>query len=89
MLVRNLAVQVKDKITDKWDYFDVKATLPENPADLDKVFGARKSAARWGSQAYAMAEMMPISVMARRIRPTRTLGPSSHPACPGHDKRAR
>lgn len=39
MLVRNLAVQVKDKITDKWDYFDVKATLPENPADLDKTFG--------------------------------------------------
>ncbi|HVY16487.1 MAG TPA: ABC transporter substrate-binding protein [Rhodopila sp.] len=39
MLVRNLAVQVKDKITDKWDYFDVKAILPENPADLDKTFG--------------------------------------------------
>lgn len=40
MLVRNLAVQVKPKITDKWDYFDVKAVLPENPADLDKVFGS-------------------------------------------------
>jgi branched-chain amino acid transport system substrate-binding protein len=40
MLVRNLAVEVKDKITDKWDYFDVKATLPENPADLDKTFGS-------------------------------------------------
>jgi branched-chain amino acid transport system substrate-binding protein len=39
MLVRNLAVKVKDKITDKWDYFDVAATLPENPADLDKTFG--------------------------------------------------
>jgi branched-chain amino acid transport system substrate-binding protein len=39
MLVRNLAVSVKDRITDQWDYFDVKATLPENPADLDKVFG--------------------------------------------------
>ena len=39
MLVRNLAVSVKDKITDKWDYFDVKATLPENVADLEKVFG--------------------------------------------------
>jgi len=39
MLVRNLAVSVKDKITDQWDYFDVKATLPENPADLEKVFG--------------------------------------------------
>jgi len=41
MLVRNLAVSVKDKITDKWDYFDVKATLPENVADLDKVFGTQ------------------------------------------------
>jgi branched-chain amino acid transport system substrate-binding protein len=33
---------VKDKITDKWDYFDVKATLPENVADLDKVFGTQE-----------------------------------------------
>ncbi|HEX3574131.1 MAG TPA: hypothetical protein VHU42_05985, partial [Rhodopila sp.] len=41
MLMQNLAVSVKDKITDKWDYFDVKATLPENPADLDKIFGAQ------------------------------------------------
>ena len=40
MELRNLVVQVKDKITDKWDYFDVKAALPENPADLDKVFGS-------------------------------------------------
>src|SRR3984885_4510417 len=39
MELRNLVVQVKEKITDKWDYFDVKASLPENPADLDKVFG--------------------------------------------------
>src|SRR5476649_2837548 len=39
MLVRNLAVTVKEKTTDKYDFFDVKATLPENPADLDKVFG--------------------------------------------------
>jgi branched-chain amino acid transport system substrate-binding protein len=39
MLLQNLAVSVKDKITDKWDYFDVKATLPENVADLDKIFG--------------------------------------------------
>ena len=42
MLLRNLAVSVKDKITDKWDYFDVKATLPENPAELDKVFGSQE-----------------------------------------------
>ena len=42
MLVRNLAVSVKEKITDKWNFFDVKATLPENPADLDKVFGSQE-----------------------------------------------
>jgi branched-chain amino acid transport system substrate-binding protein len=39
MMVRNLAVSVKDHITDRWDYFDVKALLPEHVADLDKVFG--------------------------------------------------
>jgi branched-chain amino acid transport system substrate-binding protein len=39
MMVRNLAVSVKDHITDRWDYFDVKAVLPEDVADLDKVFG--------------------------------------------------
>lgn len=42
MQLRNLVVQVKDKIVDKWDYFDVKASLPENPADLDKVFGTQE-----------------------------------------------
>ena len=30
MLLRNLVVQVKPKITDKWDYFDVKGVVPEN-----------------------------------------------------------
>src|ERR1700691_6810615 len=39
MELRNLVVQVKDKITDKWDYSDVKSALPKTPADLDKVFG--------------------------------------------------
>jgi branched-chain amino acid transport system substrate-binding protein len=39
MLMRNLAVSVKPKITDKWDYFDVEATLPKNVGELDKVFG--------------------------------------------------
>jgi len=39
MLLKNLVVQVKDNIPDQWDYFDVKASLPENSADLEKVFG--------------------------------------------------
>ena len=38
-LAKNLVVQVKDHIPDQWDYFDVKGTVPENSADLDKVFG--------------------------------------------------
>jgi branched-chain amino acid transport system substrate-binding protein len=42
MLLRNLAVTVKPKITDQWDYFDVGATLPENIVDLDRVFGAQE-----------------------------------------------
>ena len=41
MLLRNLVVQVKPKITDKWDYFDVKGVVPQNVADLEKVFGRR------------------------------------------------
>ena len=40
MLLRNLVVQVKPKITDKWDYFDVKGVVPDNVADLEKVFGS-------------------------------------------------
>lgn len=39
MLLKNLVVQVKDNIPDQWDYFDVKAALPENSADMEKVFG--------------------------------------------------
>ncbi len=39
MLLRNLVVQVKPQITDKWDYFDVKGEVPENPAQLDQVYG--------------------------------------------------
>jgi branched-chain amino acid transport system substrate-binding protein len=40
MLLKNLVVEVKPKITDKWDYFDVKGMVPKDAADLDKVFGA-------------------------------------------------
>ena len=40
MLLKNLVVEVKPKITDQWDYFDVKGVVPENIADLEKVFGS-------------------------------------------------
>ena len=29
-------MQVKDKITDKWDYFDVKAQVPKNAAETGR-----------------------------------------------------
>ncbi len=38
MLLRNLVVQVKPTVTDKWDYFDVKGQVPSSVADLDTVF---------------------------------------------------
>jgi len=40
MLLRNLVIQVKPKITDKWDYFNVVGTVPASAADLEKVFGS-------------------------------------------------
>ena len=40
MLLKNLVVEVKPKITDKWNYFDVKGMVPKDAADLDKVFGS-------------------------------------------------
>jgi branched-chain amino acid transport system substrate-binding protein len=39
MLLKNLVVEVKPKITDKWDYFDVKGMVPKDASQLDKVFG--------------------------------------------------
>ncbi|MEJ0072332.1 MAG: ABC transporter substrate-binding protein [Pseudomonadota bacterium] len=39
MLLKNLVVEVKPKITDKWDYFNVIDTVPKSAGDLDKVFG--------------------------------------------------
>jgi branched-chain amino acid transport system substrate-binding protein len=39
LLLKNLVVEVKPKITDKWDYFDVKGMVPKTAAELDKVFG--------------------------------------------------
>jgi branched-chain amino acid transport system substrate-binding protein len=42
MLLKNLVVKVKDKIPDQWDYFDVKAALPEKTEDLEKIFGTQE-----------------------------------------------
>ncbi len=39
MLLRNLVVEVKPTIPDKWDYFDVKGAVPASAADLEKVYG--------------------------------------------------
>ena len=36
---RLLVAGIHEKITDKWDYFDVKAELPKSAADIDAAFG--------------------------------------------------
>ncbi|MGH7211048.1 MAG: ABC transporter substrate-binding protein, partial [Acetobacteraceae bacterium] len=41
MLLRNLVVEVKPKITDRWDYFNVKGVVPKDPADLEKAYGTQ------------------------------------------------
>ncbi|MGH7103757.1 MAG: ABC transporter substrate-binding protein [Acetobacteraceae bacterium] len=40
MLLRNLVVQVKAKIPDRWDYLDVVATLPKSASELDALYGS-------------------------------------------------
>ena len=40
MTSRLLVAGIHPKITDKWDYFDVKAELPRTPDDIAKAFGA-------------------------------------------------
>jgi branched-chain amino acid transport system substrate-binding protein len=40
MLLKNLVVEVKPKITDKWDYFDVKGMVPKEASELEQVFGS-------------------------------------------------
>ncbi len=37
--------RIKPKITDKWDYFDVKAELPATQADIDAAFGTQANSA--------------------------------------------
>jgi branched-chain amino acid transport system substrate-binding protein len=41
MTNRLLVAGIHPKITDKWDYFDVKAELPKTPADVAKAFGSQ------------------------------------------------
>jgi branched-chain amino acid transport system substrate-binding protein len=41
MTSRLLVAGIHPKITDKWDYFDVKAELPKTPDDIAKAFGAK------------------------------------------------
>lgn len=39
MLNRLLVASIHEKITDKWDYFDVRAELPKTPAEVQAAFG--------------------------------------------------
>lgn len=45
MTSRLLIAQIKPKITDKWDYFDVKAELPATAANFEKAFGSQADSA--------------------------------------------
>ena len=45
MISRLLVAGIKPKITDKWDYFDVKAELPRTPDDIEKAFGSKADSA--------------------------------------------
>ena len=42
---RLLVAGIKPKITDQWDYFDVKAELPATQADIDAAFGTAANSA--------------------------------------------
>ena len=45
MTNRLLVASIKDKITDKWDYFNVEAELPKTEADIQKAFGSEAESA--------------------------------------------
>jgi branched-chain amino acid transport system substrate-binding protein len=45
MTSRLLVAGIHPKITDKWDYFDVKAELPKTPDDVAKAFGTKADSA--------------------------------------------
>lgn len=40
-----LIVGVKPEVTDEWDYLDIKAQLPKQPADMDKLYGSQAESA--------------------------------------------
>jgi branched-chain amino acid transport system substrate-binding protein len=42
LILQTLVIETKPKITDKWNYFDVKAALPKDPADVEKVYGTEQ-----------------------------------------------
>ncbi|WP_102227118.1 ABC transporter substrate-binding protein [Acidimangrovimonas sediminis] len=45
MINRLLVAGIKPKITDKWDFFDVKAELPKTPADIEAAYGTEAQSA--------------------------------------------
>jgi branched-chain amino acid transport system substrate-binding protein len=45
MTSRLLVAGIHPKITDKWDYFDVKAELPKTPEDIKTAFGSEADSA--------------------------------------------
>jgi branched-chain amino acid transport system substrate-binding protein len=45
MVNRLLVASIKPKITDKWDYFDVKAELPATVAEVEAAFGTQATSA--------------------------------------------
>jgi len=45
MTSRLLVAGIHPKITDKWDYFDVKAELPKTPDDIKTAFGSEANSA--------------------------------------------
>lgn len=50
MVNRLLVAGIKPKITDKWDYFDIKEEAPKTKAGIDAAFGGEaQSTCKMGS----------------------------------------
>ena len=41
MLMRVVVPEVKTKIADQWNYFDVETRVPQKPEELEKLYGTR------------------------------------------------